>query len=240
MKHLDAMSGLSTCAESCEMMSVLYENQTVQILAVLDDDSTLDKMMLPYEVIDRMSKRYETRLDLLVVRRGELDDLLAQGPGNDAKHILDSGTMVCGDMPAIYDDVQPPDPTCIAEDVFEYNMYRYGFKLMRTTRHTIRKTHLVRPEYLIAGVLFGMHTRRISSGIPVVMCNARMSYGLLLYLARSYGFAGRLLGIMLDIRAEGRLVGTVDESTSILEKCGTNPKVPFRDSVREALDTYGC
>ena len=71
-------------------------------------------------------------------------------------------------------------------------------------------------------------------------CCAEINYGLMLYLARSYGFAGRLLGVMSDIRAAGRPAGVVDDSISILKQCGTVPRMPFAGSVREALDVYAC
>ena len=232
-------SWLSACVESCELVSVLRERRAVRALAVVDGDSPADKTASIYKAADKASEECGIRLDVLVLRRGELDDLVADGPGNDAKLILEAGTTLRGRVPAVRGRVEPPDPTGITEDEFEYNMQLHGFELMGTARR-MRETPTVRPEYVVAGAMFRMHMRRISSGIPVVLCNARMNYGLLMYVARSYGFAGRLLGVMSDIRAEGRLSGVVDEPVSILKKCGTVPKMPFGNSVREALDAYAC
>lgn len=214
----------------------MQERRAARALAVVGYDSP-DKVASLYRTADDMCG---VRLDLLVLRRDELGELVAGGPGNDAKVILHSGNVVRGKMPAIRGSVAPPDPANITEDELEYNMHLHGFDLMSATGRTIPETAVVRPEYIVAGAMFGMHARRISSGIPVVMCNADINYGLLLYVARSYGFAGRLLGIMSDIRAEGRLVGIIDGPILTLKKCGTVPRMPFANSVKEALDTYAC
>lgn len=240
MEYSDVISGLYARTESCELVSAHYENGTVRMLVVTDNDYPTDEIVALHQDVDRMSDRCEARLDLLVLRHDDLEEMVADGPGNDTKLILSAGTTIRGRAPAIRGSVEPPDPTQITEDEFEYNMWRYGFDLMRTTKYTMPETALVRPEYVIAGVLFGMHDRRISSGIPVMMSNARISYGLLVYLARSYRFAGRLLGIMLDIRSEGRLVGMIDEPITILERCGTVSKKQLEGMVGEALRVYGC
>lgn len=239
MECPDILSKLYAWTKSCGLVSVLQERQAARALAVMDDDSP-DYTASLYRAADDMSKECGMRLDMLVLYSDELDRLVAGGPGNDVKAILHFGEVVRGRMPAIRGSVETPDPASITEEEMEYNMYLHGFEMMSATGRTIPETAIIRPEYVVAGAMFGMHTRRISSGIPVVLCNADVNYGLLLYVARSYGFAGRLLGIMSDIRAEGRLAGTMDEPISILKKCGTVPRMPFANSVREALDTYAC
>ena len=240
MEYSDVVTGLYARTESCELVSAHYENGTVRMLVVVSNGYPTDEIVALHHDVDRMSAERDARLDLLVLRHDELEELVADGPGNDAKLILSAGTTIRGRAPAIRGNVEPPDPTQITEDEFDYNMWRYGFELMRSTEYTMPETALVRPEYVIAGILFGMHDRRISSGIPVMMSNAHISYGLLVYLARSYRFAGRLLGIMLDLRSEGRLVGIIDEPITLLERCGTVPKKPFGGMVGEALRVYGC
>ena len=240
MEYSDVISSLYARTEPCEVVSVHYENGTARMLVVADNGYQTDEIVALHQAVDRMSDKCEARLELLVLRHNDLEEMVADGPGNDAKFILGAGTTIRGRAPAIRGSVEPPDPTQITEDEFEYNMWRYGFDLMRSAKYTMPETALVRPEYVIAGVLFGMHDRRISSGIPVMMNNARISYGLLVYLARSYRFAGRLLGIMLEMRSEGRLVGVIDEPITILERCGTIPKKQFEGTVGEALRVYGC
>ena len=210
------------------------------MLVVVDDRYPTDDIVTLHQDVDGMADGCEARLDLLVLRRNEFEGLVTDGPGNDAKFILGAGTTIRGRAPTIRGNMEPPDPTQITEDEFEYNMWRHGFELIRSTKYTMPETALIRPEYVIAGVLFGMHDRRISSGIPVMMSNARISYGLLACLARSYGFAGSLLGIMLEMRSEGRLVGVVDEPIAILEGCGIVPKKQYWGMVGEALRVYGC
>ena len=121
-----------------------------------------------YGAADHVCAECGVRLDLLVLNDDELRGLVA-GHGNDAKEILRSGVVMRGSKPAVRDSVAAPDPAGMTDAEIEYNLHLYGFDLMGTGR-AIQETAVARPEYVVAAVMFGMHARRISSGIPVVLC----------------------------------------------------------------------
>lgn len=191
-----------------------------------------------YRAADRAEKESGLRADVLAVSQKEFDELMRDESGNDAKRIAAYG-VTSGEriMPAGKTD--PPNPPDITAEEFVYNMGRFGYSLYDTHGKVTARAPDIRAEYIISGIMLDRHTRRIGSGIPVVLCNAVINYGLLLYLARRYGFAGRLYGILLRLHKLGRAPDS-ERAISILDMCNVKPLMPSQQSITEALHVYGC
>ena len=148
--------------------------------------------------------------------------------GNDVKHVLHTGIMMMGSSPALSGDTVPPEPIGITRSELDYNMERHGFSLI--LMEDMEKTRIIRPEYVIAGAMFSRDPRRIFSGIPVMLCNGGINYGLLTYLARRYLFEETLLGIITDAagrRPPCRYSGQTDQNNwnygALRPTCGPKP-----------------
>ena len=87
--------------------------------------------------------------------------------------------------------------------------------------------------------MFHDDARRIDA-VPVIIAkNPKISYDLLLFLARKYGFGGRMLGILRTLRdlvAHG--MKRVDEPIRLLEAMGTEEAKADAKSIKEKLRLY--
>ena len=214
----------------CTALAVLQEGLDTRIMAVCEEPTRI----LRY--VDGIN--YEARLDCLALDGREFEMLVRDSSGNDAKHILRRGAMIIGDIPAMSGDTLPPEPIDITRNELDYNMERYGFSLMLIEE--MKKTRTIRPEYSIAGAMFSRDPRRIFAGIPVMLCNGGINYGLLTYLARRYLFEETLLGIIKTLQDAGRLADTVDRQIKRMESRGVEPYIRAKASILDALRVYEC
>lgn len=212
----------------CDTLAVLREGHDTRLLAVCDDP------MVPLRSIDDADR--DTRLDCLALDADEFDMLVRDVTGNDAKHILRTGTRIMGDMPEMSGETEPPRPIDITRDELDYNMGRYGFSLMSAEGVKVERT--IRPEYAIVGAMFSRDPRRIFAGIPVALCGGGINYGLLTYLARRYMFEETLLGMLKTLQAAGRLADIADRQISMMESRGTPPYIRDENTILEALRVY--
>ena len=89
------------------------------------------------------------------------------------------------------------------------------------------------PELLVACLFYSRDHSWISA-IAVVLCKADIDWTLMVRIAKDYGFAGALRGVIEGVRAEGRDVGA-----RALEMLTDYDSVK-PERVREVLDIYGC
>ena len=87
--------------------------------------------------------------------------------------------------------------------------------------------------------MFHDDARRIDA-IPVIIAkNPKISYDLLLFLARKYGFGGKMLGILRTLRnlvTHG--IKAVDEPIRLLEAIGMEEVRANSKSIKEKLRLY--
>ena len=87
--------------------------------------------------------------------------------------------------------------------------------------------------------MFHDDARRIDA-VPVIIAkNPKISYDLLLFLARKYGFGGKMLGILRTLRnlvVHG--VKRVDEPIRLLEAMRTEEAKADAKSIKEKLRLY--
>lgn len=214
----------------CATFAVLQEGLDTRMVAVCDE---------PARILDHLDGiSYDARLDCLALDGQEFDTLIRDTLGNDVKHVLHTGIMMIGSSPALSGDTVPPEPIGITRSELDYNMERHGFSLI--LMEDMKKTRIIRPEYVIAGAMFSRDSRRIFSGIPVMLCNGGINYGLLTYLARRYLFEETLLGIIQTLRDAGRLADIADRQIKIMELRGVAPYMRAKTSILDALRVYEC
>ena len=214
----------------CATIAVLQEGLDTRMVAVCDE---------PARILDCLDgASHDARLDCLALDGREFDVLVRDILGNDAKHVLHAGMVMVGNSPALSGDTVPPEPMGITRSELDYNMERHGFSLV--LMEDMKKTRIIRPEYVIAGAMFSRDPRRIFSGIPVMLCNGGINYSLLTYLARRYLFEETLLGIIQTLRDAGRLADTADRHIKMMESRGVAPYMRAKTSILDALRVYEC
>ena len=146
-----------------------------------------------FQQADKIQQRYGAPLGCMVL---STDDTLCDTGGNDAKNIVANGTCLVGSLKAS-EPVKPPCPASMSADEIMVNLDRHGFPLIVTVKPgSVPK---IRPEYVIAASYFTNEPRWYISATAVLMCRPDLDWGLLLYLARTYGFAGSIRGILEEL-----------------------------------------
>lgn len=176
---------------------------------------------------DMIQKRHGTPFGCLVM---ENDALLRGNDGNDAKNIVANGTCLMGSLEA-YGHATPPRPAALSRDELVVNFDRHGFPTC--VRDPPGEAAIIRPEYIIAASYFTDEPRWYLSGTAVLLCRSKIDWGLMLYLARVYGFACTLHGILKRLAEEGYVHGFP------LHALRKHSAVKITSDVRETLRVYG-
>lgn len=143
---------------------------------------------------DQIQLKHGTPLGCMVLSPN--DTTLCDTNGNDAKNIVFHGTCLAGSLEAS-EPVKPPRPASVTDDQIMVNLDRHGFTLIAPVKP--RPVSEIRPEYVIAASYFTNEPRWYISAAAVLMCRPDLNWGLLLYLARTYGFAGSIRGILEEL-----------------------------------------
>lgn len=121
---------------------------------------------------------------------------------------------------------------------YDYNRHDVAAALRRFgyTRHgdpAPTKSRPLSPELLVVCLFYSRDHSWISA-TAVVLCRADVDWNLMVQLAKDYGFAGALRGMIEGVRAEGRDVGA-----QALDMLASYESVK-PERVREVLKIYGC
>lgn len=158
-------------------------------------------------------------------------DLLNDPYGNDAKRIVADGTALAGKLRAA-GRTMPPRPAALPRDSVMRNLDRNGFEI--GVHSAPGPAAYVRPEYVVAAAHFTNEARWYLSAVPVLLCHRRLDWGLMLFLARTYGFAGTLHGILREMASVRRMGFALD----FMERWGVEPIGTEQDTIREVLRIY--
>ncbi len=128
------------------------------------------------------------------------------------------------------------NPAKISEEDIAFNLARFGYTELGSK---VKQGNLFCIEYVISSIMFHDDARRIDA-IPVIIAkNPKISYDLLLFLARKYGFGGKMLGILRTLRnlvTHG--IKAVDEPIRLLEAIGMEEVRANSKSIKEKLRLY--
>ena len=127
-------------------------------------------------------------------------------------------------------------PAKISEGDLVFNLARFGYAEMGSK---VKLGRLLCIEYVISSVMFHADARRMDA-IPVIIAkNPKISYDLLLFLVRKYGFGGRMLGILRTLRSLGvHGMRAVDEPVRLLEAMRIKEVKADAKSIKEKLRLY--
>ena len=178
---------------------------------------------------DTICAKHGTPVDCIILRSGAL---LRDTPGNDAKHVVSRGIPLAGDM-RVRGPVTPPRPASVTAAQMIWNLDRLGFPMC--VRDPPGREHALRPEYVVAASHFYMEARWYLSGTGMILRRPDIDWDLMTYLARTYGFAGLMRGVLEALEhLDGD--GTYREALSML---GTARTVLDAAEVQEALRMCG-
>ena len=127
-------------------------------------------------------------------------------------------------------------PAKISEDDTVFNLARFGYTEIGSEA---RQETLFCIEHVISSIMFHDDARRIGA-IPVIIAkNPKMNYDLLLFLARKYGFGGKLLGILHALRSfAAHEMKAIDEPIRLLEAMQIKAVKANARSIRKQLRLY--
>ena len=128
------------------------------------------------------------------------------------------------------------NPAKISEEDIVFNLARFGYKEIGSK---VKSGKLFCIEYVISSIMFHDDARRMDA-VPIIIAkNSKTSYDLLLFLARKYGFGGKVLGILRTLRnlvAHG--METIDEPIRLLEAMRIEEVKANAKSIKEKLRLY--
>lgn len=148
---------------------------------------------------DAIQTRFKTPVGCLVLNS---DMLLQDQGGNDAKSIVMNGVSVRGTL-RVSGPVEPPRPAAMTSGKIIWNADRNGFPV--GIHDMPNPAPYIRPEYIITASQFTNEARLYISGMAVLICQPNINWDLMAYLARTYQFAGTLLGILDGLAENGHV-----------------------------------
>lgn len=203
--------------------------------------ATIDKLM--YE----MKKLQSIRIEYLTIAEGGLIDFLRSPERNPIKEMLSN--KIALQLPQnfwilirnayahgiqIRFESEETDPFKISDGDLAYNLARFGYKELGPE---MRRENDISIEYVIASILLKDDKRRIAA-IPIILAKNKANYRLLAFLSERFGFAERLLGLLITlnrIKAEG----DIEDAIGILKASGIRPIKPDEAHIRNAMSLYG-
>ncbi len=194
-----------------------------------------------YPLIKKIEKKTNIRIDPLILSRQEFLDLISSNEHNPLKSMLKDQTIIIRpdefwaairESHGIYteDEVQFP----ISEKDIVYNMNRFGY---REIGEKIQEGEKICLELIITDILIS-GTSRKREAVPVLLSKNKISYPLLIFLAKKYSKLDILLGL-LKVLNEMEKTKEAENAVEIIEKMGIKEKRADYKSIKEKMDLYG-
>lgn len=217
-----------------------------EVLVIVDERSEAEEERTDVMVREIM-EHHNTRLEHLVVSKGELIDALRSQETNPIRDML-SDQMALYMPQKLWTLIRDAylrgvririgsgltDPAKISEEDLAYNLAKLGYKeLGPEAGHGVD----VSVEYVVASILLGGDKRR-AAAVPVVLAKNKANYGLLAFLSQKYGFAEALLGALVALSrvAPSR---ELDHAVSALGAAGVDPTKMDDSHIKETMRLYG-
>ena len=131
-------------------------------------------------------------------------------------------------------DPERTDPSKIGEKDLAYNLARLGYKEIGSEGERGQDFSV---EYTVSSALLSEDKRRIAA-VPVLLAKNKIDYSILVFLARRYGFAEKLLGVLIALIkvAPSR---EIDHAVASMSGAGISPAKMDEAHVRQTLRLYG-
>ena len=217
-----------------------------------DDKKAIEETKIIVNTITETLQRiHNIRIDHLTLESKTFFDLLKSNENNTVREILHNKIAVLNPQNfwleikkmtengmKISAILHETNPAKISEEDLVFNLARFGYTEIGST---IKQGQLLCIEYVITSIMFHHDARRIDA-IPVIIAkNSKISYDLLLFLARKYGFCGNILGILCTLQS---LVAcetkTINEPIRLLKAMKIKEIKVNTKSIKERLELYNA
>ena len=215
-----------------------------------DDKKALEGTKIQiHAMAEILRQTCNVRVDYLALENGVFVDLLRSNECNTVREMLHDKIAilhpqdfwlevknVTGKGIKISAISHETSPAKISEEDIVFNLARLGYTEIGSK---VRQGKPFCIEYVISSIMFHNDARRIDA-VPVIIAkNPKISYDLLLFLARKCGFGGRMLGILRTLRdLAAHEMKTADEPIRLLEAMRTKEVKADAKSIKEKLRLY--
>ncbi len=200
------------------------------------------------EIILRLQKIHNLRIDHLTLANDEFPDLLKSEDRNPLKDILADKIAFINPQAfwieirealikgvRIRIDPEEIDPTRISEHHLVFNLARFGYTEMG---REVREGEHIGIEYIISSILMGKDVRR-TEAIPVIIAKNKLNYNVLTFLSQKYKYSDRLLGLLRTLY-KIKPSHETKEGISTLESMHVNEIKADEDSIRDKMRLYNA
>ena len=131
-------------------------------------------------------------------------------------------------------DPDRTDPSKIGEKDLAYNLARLGYREIGSEAERGQDFSV---EYTVSSALLSEDKRRITA-VPVLLAKNKIDYSILVFLSRRYGFAEKLLGVLIALIKVAPSRET-DHAVASMSGAGISPAKMDEAHVRQTLRLYG-
>ncbi|MGI0066531.1 MAG: hypothetical protein ACREA5_05540, partial [Nitrosotalea sp.] len=161
--------------------------------------------------IDTLQRIHNIKIDYMMLEDKMFLNLLRSDESNPAREMLSNKIVIFnpqdfwieikkagGEGIKIIAEENETNPGKISEEDLIFNLARFGYTEFGPQ---IKHGKVICIEYIINATMFQNDARRMDA-IPVILAknSDKTNYDMLLFLARKYGFGGRILGILRVLR----------------------------------------
>ncbi len=194
-----------------------------------------------YPLIKKIERKLNIRIDPLILPKQEFLDLMSSNEYNPLKSMLKDQTVIIkpddfwaivreSNRISIEDEIQFP----ISEKNMVYNLNRLGY---REIGEKIQVGEKICLELIIADILIS-GTSRKREAVPTLLSKNKISYPLLIFLAKKYNKLDVLLGLLKALN-EIKTTKEAEAAVQMLENMGIKGKKADYESIKEKMDLYG-
>lgn len=200
-------------------------------------------------ILDNLQKIHNIRIDYVILEDKMFLNLLKSDEINPAREMLSNKIVIlnpqdfwleikkAGEGIKMIPAENETNPAKISEDDIVFNLARFGYTEFGPT---VKQGRFICIEYVITAIMFQNNARKIDA-IPVILAknSDKTNYDLLLFLARKYGFGGKILGILKALRnlvTHGMKV--IVEPIKLLEAMKIEEIKADQKSIKEKLKLY--
>ncbi len=222
----------------------------IQLKASNDEKAVERTKIQIHAIAETLQQNHNTRVDHLTLENGAFLDLLKSGQCNTVREMLHDKIAVMhpqdfwlevrdmnSNRVGISAIPQETSPAKIPEKDIVFNLARFGYTEFGSI---VVQGRLFCMEHVISSIMFHGDARRIDAISVIIAKNPEIHYDLLLFLARKYGFGGKMLGILYALRdliPHGKK--TIDGPVRLLESMGVEGIKADATSMQEKLRLYG-
>ncbi|MHB8545159.1 MAG: hypothetical protein ACYDAJ_00120 [Nitrosotalea sp.] len=203
-----------------------------------------------HKIIDTLQRIHNIRIDYVTLEDKMFLNLLKSDEINTAREMLSNKIVILnpqdfwievkkagGEGIKIIAEESETNPAKITEEDLIFNLARFGYTEFGPQ---IKQGKLICIEYIINAIMFQNDARRMDA-IPVILAknSDKTNYDLLLFLARKYGFGGRMLGILKALRnivAHG--MAEINNPINLLEAMKIEEIKADQKRIKEMLRLY--